>query len=192
MPVPVTLYGCKQNAPSFPQLSVKVKSNEKYHVNQSDLVITFRTCVINSIFPAYKMNPPTNIIYTGYIFYQFSHVSHKFGLSISSLPVIFNCLWSGLFSLVKLTPGLSASPELFVFIFRISFLRFAIQCICAVFGPIYFFSFRTILALAFLLYALKILPHIAEMHISRHVFHFSCMQLLSPANCILLNFTDFF
>ena len=75
---------------------------------------------------------------------------------------------------------------------RISFLRFAVQCICTVFGPIFFFSFRTILALAFLLYAIQILPHIAEMHISRHVFHFSCMQLLSPANCILLNFTDIF
>ena len=39
---------------------------------------------------------------------------------------------------------------------------------------------------------LQLLPHIGEMHISRRVFHFSCMQLLSPANCILLNFTDFF
>ena len=58
--------------------------------------------------------------------------------------------------------------------------------------PTFVFSFWTILALAFLLFAFKISPHIAEKRISRQVFHFSCVQLLSPANCILLNFTDFF
>ena len=47
-------------------------------------------------------------------------------------------------------------------------------------------------ALGFPLYALKNSPLVAEMHISRHVFHFFCMKLLAPANCILLNFTDFF